>query len=287
MFVFFLIVLVITVLLYFLSRKKYNDYIEPLDGREYRLKNIMSIGFIILDKFKYGYGTKYDRNLQTKIVELKGHKYSLYYLQVHWANKITFIFVMVLFLSLLGAAVGSFDPAYIVFGVIVVGAVAYFMDNELNEKINKRRLSIQLDFPDFLNKLVLLVNAGMTVPMAWEKIVTDNKKQTVLYNELATVLADVRGGKSETSAYEDFARRCRIPEITKFISVILQNAKKGNTELVSILRLQASECWEMRKHAAKRLGEEASAKILFPMMLMFFAVILIVATPAVLAMRGI
>lgn len=287
MIVFFLAVLAVTVLLYFLSMNKYNDYIEPLDSREYRLKGIMSIGFFILDKFKYGYGTKYDRNLQTKIAELRGHKYSLYYLQVHWANKITTILIMTLFLSFLGIAVGSVDPVYIVFGVIVLGAIAYFTDNEINEKLNKRRLSIQLDFPDFLNKLVLLVNAGMTVPMAWEKIITENKKQTVLYNELATVLADIRGGKSETSAYEEFARRCRTPEITKFISAVLQNAKRGNTELVSILRLQASECWQMRKHAAKRLGEEASTKILFPMMLMFFAVLLIVATPAVLAMRGI
>jgi len=42
----------------------------------------------------------------------------------------------------------------------------------------------------------------------------------------------------------------------------------------------------MRKHAAKRLGEEASTKMLFPMMLMFIAVILIVATPAVLTLTG-
>ena len=43
----------------------------------------------------------------------------------------------------------------------------------------------------------------------------------------------------------------------------------------------------MRKNAAKRLGEEASTKLLFPMMLMFIAILLIVAMPAVLAMRGI
>lgn len=287
MIIFFVVVLLITILLYLFSRNKYNDYIEPLDKNEYRLKSVMPVGFFILDMFKYGYGTKYDRNLQRQIAELKGHKYSLYYLQVHWANKISLIIFMMLLFSSIGAAIGEFDPSYAVFAVIAVIAIAYFTDKEIEEKLKKRRLSIQLDFPDFLNKLVLLINAGMTISKAWEKIVTDNKKQTVLYDELATVLADVRGGKSDTSAYEDFARRCRIPEITKFISVILQNVKKGNSELVSILRLQAAECWEMRKHAAKRLGEEASTKILFPMMLMFFAVILIVATPAVLSMRGI
>jgi len=66
----------------------------------------------------------------------------------------------------------------------------------------------------------------MTVSRAWEKSVTDSEKDTVLYQELRTVLADIRGGKSETSAFEDFANRCRIPEITKFVSALLQNLNK-------------------------------------------------------------
>jgi len=44
------------------------------------------------------------------------------------------------------------------------------MDRELSGKVNRRRLSIQLDFPDFLNKVILLVNAGMTVSRAWENL---------------------------------------------------------------------------------------------------------------------
>ena len=111
------------------------------------------------------------------------------------------------------------------------------------------------------------------------------QKDTPLYNELRTVLADIRGGKSQITAFEDFAKD-EIPEITKFVSVVLQNLSKGSSEMIPILRLQATECWEMRKHAAKRLGEEASTKMLFPMLLMFVAIILIVATPAVLALMS-
>lgn len=286
MLIFFLADLTVMLILYFLSKNKYNEYIEPLDKKEYKLKDIMPMGFYILDKIKHKYSTKYDRNLQTKIAEIKGAKYSMYYLQVHLANKIALILLLILLLSLIGASMGQIDMGYIVFALVVIALVAYFTDHELVEKVKKRRLSIQIDFPDFLNKLTLLINAGMTVPKAWEKIVGENRKNSILYDELSMVIADIRGGKSEISAYEDFAKRCRIPEITKFASVVLQNLRKGNSELVAILRLQATECWEMRKHAAKRMGEEAATKILFPMMIMFFAVILIVATPAVLAMSG-
>ncbi len=286
MIIVFIVYSIILLALFFLSKNKYKDYIEPLDKKEYRLKSLLPVGFFILDKIKYKYSSKYDRMLQSKLAELKEAKYSLYYLQVYMANKVTLLLVVLLIIVFAGITVDELDIGYIIFGVLVLGAVVYLTDNELNEKVKKRRLSIQIDFPDFLNKLILLVNAGMTMSRAWEKIITESKKDTPLYNELRTVLADIRGGKSQITAFEDFAKRCRIPEITKFVSVVLQNLSKGSSEMIPILRLQATECWEMRKHAAKRLGEEASTKMLFPMLLMFVAIILIVATPAVLALMS-
>jgi tight adherence protein C len=125
------------------------------------------------------------------------------------------------------------------------------------------------------------------VPRAWEKISADNRKDRPLYNELAAVISDIRAGKPEIKAYEDFAKRCRSQEVTRFISVIIQNMKKGNSELVSILRVMANECWETRKNITRKLGEEASTKMILPLMLMFGAILLIVATPAVLALQGI
>ena len=124
------------------------------------------------------------------------------------------------------------------------------------------------------------------MPRAWEKVARENKKNTYLYRELRRSLIEIEAGKTHFRSYEDFARRCRTPEINKFVTVVLQNMRKGNDELVAVLTVQAAECWEMRKHAARRLGEEASTKLLFPLILMFIAILIIVGTPAVLAMKG-
>ena len=272
--------------LFFLSKGKYDDYIAPLDKKAYPLKNILPMGFFIMNAIKYKYNSKYDRDLLTKVAEISGHKYAQYYLQVHWANKIAYILLASVIIAFLGVGMEA-DIGFGVFSLFILAAIAYYSDKELDEKIKKRRLSIQMDFPDFLNKLTLLINAGMTVGRAWEKVVFDNKKDSPLYQELTISISDIKAGKSEAQAYEDFAKRCRTPEITKFISVIIQNLKKGSTELISVLRLQANECWEMRKSAAKRLGEEASTKMLFPMMIMFLAILIIVALPAVLALQGV
>ncbi|MDQ2085708.1 type II secretion system F family protein [Herbivorax sp. ANBcel31] len=286
MLIIFIIVLIIFIVLLLLSKNKYSEYTEPLDKDEYKLKDLLSIGLIILDKFKYSYNTEYDRKILNKISELKGPKYSVYYLQIYWANKIALFFIVLLLFSLVGVSMEEITFEYVFFGLFLLGLIVFASYRELDGKVKKRRLSIQIDFPDFLNQLILLVSAGMTVSRAWEKIVDQSDKETVLYEELRVVLGDIRAGKSEINAFEDFAKRCRIPEITRFSSVIIQNLSKGSSDMIPVLLRQSSECWEMRKHAARRVGEEASSKLLFPMMLMFVAVILIVATPAVISLMG-
>jgi tight adherence protein C len=137
-----------------------------------------------------------------------------------------------------------------------------------------------------VSKLVLLVNAGMTLNRAWEKICVETKKKTPLYLELKTTYLQIQGGKSESEAYEEFARRCRVREITKFVTLIIQNLKKGSDDMVPLLRLQAEECWELRKMRARQLGEEASTKLILPMMIMFIGILIIVVLPAVLQLNS-
>ena len=283
--VFFALIGVLLVL-FVLSNGKYDDYVKLIDKKEYPLKQLLPMGLYILELSAYRYATGYDRHLLMRITEIHGPKHSQIFLRIHWANKMMFLVLGLLFISFVGANTGI-DAGLIFFGVSLLGGLIYFTDYEVNERIKKRRSSIQIDFPDFLNKLTLLINAGMTVSKAWEKVVLDNRKGRPLYEELYLALLEIRSGKSEVRAYEDFAKRCRLPEATRVISVILQNIRKGNSELVSILRVHTNDCWEMRKNAAKRLGEEASTKMLLPMLLMFLAILLIVATPAVLALRGI
>ncbi|MDD4146137.1 MAG: type II secretion system F family protein [Clostridia bacterium] len=283
----FLIVIIFLVFLYCKSKNKYKEFFQQLEAKDYPLReSFLPMGHFLLQAVNYPYKTSYDLGLYNKLAELYGYKEARYYLQVSWANKLGYFLLGLLLLSFLLTARGEVDLMMSVFSVVVLIAVFFAPDYELKKKIAQRNLFMRLDFPGFLNKLTLLINAGMTITKAWEKIVLNNQKQTPFYEEVAAVMQDIHRGKPEFQAFEDFARRCRVPEITRFTAVVLQNMKKGSSELVPILRLQANACWEMRKNAAKRLGEEASTKLLLPMMLMFIAILLITATPAILALRG-
>ncbi len=274
---------IILVILYLLPGRNYADTVGQLDKKLFPARAALPTGLYLIDTFKYSFNTGYDRRIFTALVELHGNKRAGLMLKVHLGNKISLMLLSVLFALFVGLFSAP-DAGYIVFVLALPVGIAVFTDRDLFERIKKRRLAIQLEFPDFVNKLTLLINAGMTVSRAWEKIAWDSNLQTPLYLELRSAIQDVRSGIPEHKSYEEFAKRCRVPVITRFISVILQNIRKGNAELVPILRVYANECWELRKSTAKRLGEEASTKLLLPMMLMFIAILLIVGMPAVLSL---
>ena len=53
--------------------------------------------------------------------------------------------------------------------------------------------------------------------------------------------------------------------------------------MVNLLRTEAVEAFHERKEAAKRLGEEASTKLIVPMAIMLFIVLVIIMIPALLS----
>lgn len=285
---------------YFKSKGVYDEYTEGLDKEEYKLISLIPIGLFLceqnllqrfLPKKLNSILYKYNLSVKTKIGEVKGQKYLDYYYQIHIANKISISIAIATIAALLGFVMSlqgdiSNGGLFSVVAVVVAIGLPFLLDNDLNKKSEKRRMEIQLEFPEFINTLTLLVNAGMTISKAWEKIIVDNKKENPLYDEMAYAYAEIRAGKPEAVAYEEFGRRCKIKEVIKFVSVIVLNLKKGGAEVIPVLKAQGTECWEMRKAVAKKLGEEASTKILFPLMMMLVGILVIVATPAVLMIMG-
>lgn len=282
----FFITLIAIVTLYVLSKNKYEDITKTIKDGEYSLRSFFPIALYILDRINYNYKTKYDQMIFNKIVEIYGVKRGKAYLVIHWANKISTILLAFLILSLFGMAIEDLERIHGFLAIVVIVSLIYGTDKDLNDKIKKRHMLIKLDFPDFLNKLTLLIDAGMNITTAWHKIVSDNNSERPLYEELRIVALEIKAGKSEKKAYENFAKRCRVPEITRFISITIQNLRKGGTELTIILRLQGNECWQMRKDVAKKLGEEASTKLLIPIGIMFIGILIIVIAPALLQLQG-
>ena len=66
----------------------------------------------------------------------------------------------------------------------------------------------------------------------------------------------------------------------KFAGLLEQNRKMGVGNMQSILDMEMIEAWEERKNLARRMGEEASTKLLLPLILMLGIVMVIIMVPA-------
>lgn len=282
------------------GKGNYDDLLEPLDDKEFKLKSMLPAGLVLdemispTDILPTNLKTvlrKYESRIVSQLIELYGEQDREDYCDVHRAERWVMALLADIFLSLfalISCSNGEYSTA-LVFAVLAPVSLCvapFIVDTDLKSKIEQRRDKIQLEFPEFVNKLILLVNAGSTIPKAWEKIVSESKSDSPLFRELRYCMADIRSGKPEAQAYEEFARRCKIKEVVKMVSVIILNLRKGGSEIIPTLRAQADECWEARKATARRLGEKASSKLMLPMAVMLLGIIMIVALPAILSLAG-
>ena len=107
--------------------------------------------------------------------------------------------------------------------------------------------------------------------------------ESPLYEEVSRVQRELDGGVFEAEAYEHFGRRCRRQEYTRLITLLIQNLRKGSNELLLQLKRESGVAASERMDQARIRGEQASTKLMLPMMLMLFVVMLLVMVPAYLS----
>ena len=179
------------------------------------------------------------------------------------------------------------DPAVPLLFVLLAAAAPALLWQELKKKVAGRQRAFVSELPTFLHKLSLLLAAGETVQRAWQRagVAGLGKEKHPLYAELARTNADIEQGVPFPKALEDMHRRCGIHEVGALVTTVLMNYKRGG-EAFALALQDASRLMMEKKHAVVRMqGEEASTKLLFPMLLMLIAVMVIVAAPAVMLMN--
>ena len=67
----------------------------------------------------------------------------------------------------------------------------------------------------------------------------------------------------------------------KLATLLQTNIKKGTKELSNLLEKEAYDAFEKRKNMARVKGEEATTRLLMPMMLMLITVMMIIMIPAI------
>lgn len=146
----------------------------------------------------------------------------------------------------------------------------------LKNAISKRQLSIRRAFPDALDLLLICIESGMSVELAFRKVATEIVGQSIaLSEEFTLTTAELSYLQDRKVAYENLARRTGL-EGVKSVCLALQQAERYGTPLGHSLRVMAQENRDMRMNEAEKKAAALPPKLTVPMILFFLPVLFVV-----------
>lgn len=187
----------------------------------------------------------------------------------------------------------SAEPGHKGVFVMVAGCtlfVYFLLKKKEQGKKSKEKIERQLlrEYPILAEQLSLLVGSGMTVFMAWERILFMEQRLFAMHRtkgkkfvaEMLVTYREIKEGKGEAEAYGSFGERIGLSPYRRLSSLLLQNLTKGNSGTHKQLIEESHDALEQRKHNARKQGEEAGGRLLGPIFIMFVIVIIVVMIPA-------
>ena len=157
----------------------------------------------------------------------------------------------------------------------------------LEQQRRLQRESVMRQLPEFVNRLVLLLNAGLVLTSAFEKsveesFVEDSKGDDYFYGKLREIY--VLCTTTNASMHVEFrkmAKESGIRELTRVSNIISDNIRKG-VELTGKLQAESELLWISRKKSCEEKGRLAETKLTLPLMIFLMVLIIITVAPALM-----
>lgn len=181
--------------------------------------------------------------------------------------------------SMLAGASGLFPPA-----AAALGAALPII--ALLEARVERSRRVTLALPAVMDLLVLTLSAGLDFRGALNQVVEKSAQADhPLIEEIGFVLHELQMGKTRKAALTQLAARLPSQDLRDFVSTVIQAEEKGNP-LARVLQIQAEVARQRRTVRAEDAAAKAGVKMMLPMLMVFAAILLMIATPMFLSLTA-
>ena len=192
----------------------------------------------------------------------------------------------------------DYRPLFLpVLGIVLIICIQQkpLQDKKKEQKLREKELL--REYPTMVMQMSLLMGAGMTAVTAWERIAgrydqrcmdlsekAGRRTRVPRYlEEMRITSREIRDGGSVRRSWEAFGNRIGLASYRKFVSLLIQNMDKGTKDTAFLLGQEAELVIEEQKNRARRLGEEAGTKLLFPMLMMLMVILAVIMIPAMMS----
>ncbi len=165
-----------------------------------------------------------------------------------------------------GAAIGFYLPRYV-----------------LRKMIAGRQQRITWALADAMDLMVVAVEAGLGLNAALNRVGEELEELHPDMNyEMDLVNLEIRVGRSREEALRNLAERTGVDDIRSFVALLIQADRYGSS-IAKAVRIFADSLRTKRRQRAEQASQKAALKLLFPLtMFLFPVIILVVLGPAIL-----
>jgi tight adherence protein C len=162
-------------------------------------------------------------------------------------------------------------------GIGVLGPDAY-----LSRRQNGLMAEYRLIFPDLLDLLNVCISAGLSVEASFDRVREHiAKRSRTLGRNIELLGAEMRAGRSTIEALSSFADRLALDEAASFVAVLRHAVELGG-DIAASLRVFSEDMRMKRMLLAEKKANELPVKMVMPLALGIFPIILMLVLLPVL-----
>lgn len=146
---------------------------------------------------------------------------------------------------------------------ILIPAVVGYMGPKywVTKRQGERKQLIENAFPDSLDMMLVCIEAGQSLDQAILRISKELRSGfPEMAEEYEIVSYELKAGKDKTQVLRDMAERCGVPDLTSFVTVLIQSQQFG-TSIAEALRVYAEEMRDKRVMRAEERANKLPTKM--------------------------
>jgi len=171
-----------------------------------------------------------------------------------------------------------------IFAALVAGVAFILVAAVLDRMGTKRETHYRKLFPDFMDLLIVCVDAGLSIEAALDRVAREYLlTQRDFGIHLAIITLEVRAGRAMHEAIRNFAERINLEE-ARSLAILFRQSEELGSSVRQTLRVFSREMRQLRITRAEEKANSLAVKMIFPLALFFFPVnLIIVLVPVIMS----
>jgi tight adherence protein C len=199
------------------------------------------------------------------------------------AIQLTLIVALPTFVTTVCFILGRPLNNFLVWGIVAAAFGFYLPRYIVRKKTVARQRRITWALADSMDLMVVAVEAGLGLNAALNRVGEELKGlHPEMHDEIELLNLEIRVGRSREDSLRSLAERTGVDDIRSFVALLIQADRYGSS-IAKAVRIFAESLRTKRRQRAEQASQKAALKLLIPLTLFLFPVIIMVVLgPAIL-----